>query len=88
MVLLSSEVFLALCLLVAVVAGNIVLVFVLTRRARTSKVAEPKQAIIVAQKEERPNGKLFCTNCGAELPPKSKFCIECGTSSSDHTRVY
>jgi hypothetical protein len=85
---LSSEVFLALCLLVAVVAANIVLVFVLARRARASKVAGPRQDTIVAQKEERPSGRLFCTNCGAELPPESRFCIRCGTSSSDHKSVY
>jgi ribosomal protein L40E len=27
-------------------------------------------------------GTQFCINCGAELPPKSKFCNKCGSAQA------
>jgi hypothetical protein len=29
--------------------------------------------------EQKPPTQLFCTNCGSELTPDSKFCNKCGT---------
>ena len=80
--LFSSEISLDLYLLVAVVFANIVLAFLLARRANGPELTEPKPTTSVAQKAEEVTGKLFCINCGAELPPQSKFCSSCGTSQT------
>lgn len=33
----------------------------------------------VVKKPEEKQTKLYCSQCGAELPPKSAFCSKCGT---------
>jgi len=46
------------------------------------KVTAPKPTKSVVQTAEKAAGKQFCLNCGAELPPKSKFCNKCGSIQS------
>jgi ribosomal protein L40E len=42
-----------------------------------------KRAKIPAAAKERPSrGVQFCINCGAELPPNSKFCNKCGSTQT------
>jgi len=74
---LASANWITLLAAVVVVVGAILLVLLLTRRARLTKAKA---------KESRPSGaekiagKVFCMNCGAELPSRSKFCNKCGSS--------
>lgn len=34
------------------------------------------------------NDRAFCTNCGADLPPDSVFCQECGSPVSEPDRMF
>lgn len=59
--------------LIAVFIAAVLLVALLvhSRRGKHPKtIAKAKKAAFV---------KVFCINCGKELPPKSKFCNNCGT---------
>ena len=75
-------------LLVVAVAAIVTFILVANAlpriRSGTSepKVTEPKPAISVSQSAEKTAGKLFCINCGAELPPKSQFCNKCGSAQA------
>jgi ribosomal protein L40E len=61
-------------LVVIVVLAAIALgaIFISGKRARKPTAAKAK-----AEK-----GVQFCINCGAELPPRSKFCNKCGSAQS------
>jgi ribosomal protein L40E len=73
--MLAGANWITLSLLAAVVLGAIVLAFLLTRRTRlaTAKESRPSGAETIVE-------KVFCINCGAELPARSKFCNKCGSS--------
>ena len=72
--------------LVVAIAGIVTFMFVAYAypriRSRTTdpKVTEPRAAKSVSQTADKATSKLFCINCGAELPPKSKFCNSCGAT--------
>jgi hypothetical protein len=78
----------AVLLVVAVIIIGIVIVSALVlsgRRAgkppaaKDTGVVRPEVTEMPRQAEE---GTQFCINCGAKLPPKSKFCNRCGTAQT------
>jgi hypothetical protein len=44
----------------------------ITKRSKTRETRRPS----------KPSSKTFCMNCGAELPPNSKFCNKCGSAQN------
>jgi hypothetical protein len=48
-------------------------------KAQDRGVVRPEVTQMPRQVEE---GTQFCINCGAKLPPKSKFCNKCGTAQT------
>ena len=63
---------------VLLVAVAVTLVVLRRRKAKPSipKTTEAKKDV----REEKLAEKVYCINCGAELPTRSKFCNKCGSS--------
>jgi hypothetical protein len=59
-----------------VIATVAILLVIRARRSHTNTVQENEGV------EER----LFCMSCGAQLPPDSKFCNQCGTAQENVSR--
>ena len=68
-----------LMLAVAAIVTFILVAYALHRRR--SRTTEPKVIELkpVVQSAKKATERLFCSNCGAEIPPKSKFCDKCGS---------
>jgi ribosomal protein L40E len=74
-----------LVLAVAAIVTFILVAYALHRRRSGTtepKLTELKPVISVAQSAEKATERLFCINCGADLPPKSKFCDKCGSAQA------
>jgi ribosomal protein L40E len=71
-----------LVLAVAAIVTFILVAYALHRRR--SETTEPKVTEIkpVVQSAEKATERLFCSNCGAEIPPKSRFCDKCGSAQA------
>jgi hypothetical protein len=65
-------------LVIGLVVGILIVIAILIVAKRQKRTVGPKT--------EKPTNvgkeKRFCTNCGAELPPGSKFCNKCGSTQN------
>ena len=70
--------------IIVIIIAAAVLVFLLTIKTRTTKptVSKATSERTAAQETGKPARKQYCINCGAELPPKSKFCNKCGSAQA------
>jgi predicted amidophosphoribosyltransferase len=54
----------------------VILIIFLTRKRTTPMAAEPTHPEPLRPSEEEE--KVFCTNCGKQIPPEATFCPYCG----------
>jgi hypothetical protein len=71
----------ALWLVLVIITGWIGLLIWLV--VRTSKPIFSSEIISNGEKTSFTSENMFCSSCGAELPPNSLFCSNCG-ASNDH----